>query len=68
MGDLMMRISILVQRGVICQSCGCEVSGEMTGSPRSCAECASADASSEQPRDQLATGTRDSPKRSASLA
>lgn len=39
MGDLMIRISLLVQRGVLCQSCGGEVGGEMSGSPRSCEAC-----------------------------
>ena len=68
MGDLMMRISLLVQRGALCQCCGCELSGEMVGSPRSCSDCASAGTPLRQQRDQPATGTRDSPKRSASSA
>lgn len=68
MGDLMMRISLLVQRGGLCQCCGCEMAGDMTGSPRSCSDCDSADSPLIQQRDQPATGTRDSPKRSASSA
>jgi hypothetical protein len=68
MGDRMMRISLLVQRGVICQRCGCEVAGEMTGSPRSCADCAPADASGHEPGHQRVTAMRDSPKRSANPA
>lgn len=39
MGDLVMRISMFVQRGLICQRCGIEIDGEMTGSPRSCPDC-----------------------------
>lgn len=39
MGDLVMRISVFVQRGFICQRCGVEIDGEMTGSPRCCTAC-----------------------------
>lgn len=39
MGDLVMRISVFVQRGFICQRCGIEIDGEMSGSPRSCTVC-----------------------------
>jgi len=34
-----MRISMLVQRGCICQCCGVELDGEMSESPRSCDAC-----------------------------
>jgi hypothetical protein len=39
MGDLVMRISVFVQRGFICQCCGVEIDGEMTGEPRRCSRC-----------------------------
>ena len=39
MGDLVLRVSLLVQRGWACQQCGCEIDGDMTGSPRACATC-----------------------------
>lgn len=39
MGDLVMRISMLIQRGYICQCCGVELGGEMCESPRSCDSC-----------------------------
>ena len=70
MGDLMIRISLLVQRGAICQSCGCELHGDMTGSPRSCTECAcsTVDGNLSRSRNHTASATRDSPKRSASPA
>ena len=44
MGDLVMRISVFVQRGLICQCCGKEIDGEMTGAPRKCSTCSSPDA------------------------
>lgn len=70
MGDVMMRISLLVQRGAICQSCGCELHGEMTGLPRSCTDCSHSPNDESLPRspDQTALATGDSPKRSASSA
>lgn len=70
MGDLMMRISLLVQRGVLCQSCGCELHGEMTGSPRACTDCAPSpvDEDLSRSRNQTASATRAAPKRSASSA
>ncbi len=39
MGDLVMRISVFVQRGFICQRCGTEIDGEMSGEPRCCSVC-----------------------------
>ena len=39
MGDLTLRISMLVQQGHICQTCGDEVDGQITGKPRYCCEC-----------------------------
>ena len=39
MGDLVMRISMFVQQGLICQRCGVEIDGQMTGIPRSCRNC-----------------------------
>jgi hypothetical protein len=39
MGDLVMRISMLVQRGLICQCCGVEIDGQLTESTRSCDAC-----------------------------
>lgn len=39
MGDLVMRISVFVQRGFICQCCGVEIDGELTGEPRRCPAC-----------------------------
>ena len=44
MGDLVMRISVFVQRGFICQRCGIEIDGEMSGQPRSCCQCSELDA------------------------
>ncbi|MFM7164487.1 MAG: hypothetical protein ACKO3T_04525 [Planctomycetaceae bacterium] len=34
-----MRISVFVQRGFICQACGVEIDGQMTGEPRRCPHC-----------------------------
>ena len=53
MGDLMIRISLLVQRGVLCQSCGDEVGGEMSGSPRSCEACRTRGSEEIIPRSQV---------------
>ena len=39
MGDLVLRVSLLVQRGWACQRCGCEIDGRMTGTPRECRIC-----------------------------
>lgn len=39
MGDLVLRVSLLVQRGWACQRCGSEIDGRMTGSPRECRIC-----------------------------
>ena len=39
MGDLTLRISMLVQQGYICQTCGDEIDNEITGSPRYCGKC-----------------------------
>ena len=39
MGDLTLRISMLVQQGYICQTCGDEIDNEITGSPRYCDKC-----------------------------
>ncbi|MBL8818103.1 MAG: hypothetical protein JNL58_18900 [Planctomyces sp.] len=44
MGDLVMRISTFVQRGFICQRCGIEIDGELTGEPRTCQCCEELDA------------------------
>jgi len=48
MGDLVMRISMLVQRGFICQRCGVEMDGEMTESPRSCRSCEELEAANQR--------------------
>lgn len=40
MGDLVLRTSLLVQRGYLCQSCGVELAEEPAGRPRSCDSCA----------------------------
>ncbi len=50
MGDLVMRISVFVQRGFICQCCGTEIDGEMTGTPRKCQTCDSDDSTSGESR------------------
>ncbi len=34
-----MRISLFIQRGLICQRCGVEIDGEVTGAPRICTDC-----------------------------
>lgn len=39
MGDLVLRVSLLVQRGWACQVCGWEIDGQMTGVPRRCLNC-----------------------------
>jgi len=39
MGDLFLRVSLLIQRGFVCRSCGTEIDGEVTGAPRVCASC-----------------------------
>lgn len=39
MGDLALRVSLLVQRGLACEQCGSEIDGQMTGTPRSCRAC-----------------------------
>jgi hypothetical protein len=39
MGDLALRISLLVQRGYICQSCGDQIDGELHHAPRRCQRC-----------------------------
>ena len=44
MGDLVLRISTFIQRGFICQRCGTEIDGEMTGEPRACLPCQDLDA------------------------
>lgn len=44
MGDLVLRISTLIQRGFLCQRCGCEIDGDLTGEPRACKLCAELDA------------------------
>ncbi|MFN5742525.1 MAG: hypothetical protein ACK5A1_13155 [Planctomyces sp.] len=48
MGDLVMRISVFVQRGFICQCCGVEIDGEMTGEPRRCLRCEESHSKPEQ--------------------
>ncbi len=44
MGDLVLRISTLIQRGFLCQRCGCEIDGDLVGEPRSCKPCDELDA------------------------
>ena len=44
MGDLVMRISVFIQRGLICQRCGIQIDGEISGHPRSCPACLDLDA------------------------
>lgn len=39
MGDLVLRVSLLVQRGWACSECGSEIDGQMTGGPRQCRAC-----------------------------
>lgn len=39
MSDLFLRVSLLIQRGFVCQSCGTEIDGEVTGAPRKCIAC-----------------------------
>ncbi|MFN0054778.1 MAG: hypothetical protein ACKV0T_21610 [Planctomycetales bacterium] len=55
MGDLMLRVSLLVQRGYACETCGREIDGQMTGAPRSCLICAVGDdgVAATQARDKL---------------
>jgi len=56
MGDLVMRISMLVQRGFICQRCGIELDGEMSDSPRSCRSCEELDEANQ--REEMETPAR----------
>ncbi len=59
MGDLVMRISVFVQRGFICQRCGIEIDGEMSGHPRSCCQCLELDsAGSTESADCESTSSR----------
>lgn len=39
MGDLVLRVSILVQQGFICRRCGFDLPGDPAGEPSSCASC-----------------------------
>jgi hypothetical protein len=48
MGDLVMRISMLVQRGFICQHCGVEIDGEVAETTRSCDTCHELESASQQ--------------------
>ena len=41
MGDLVLRVSVLVQQGYMCQCCGAELSGDPAGKPVSCTACRS---------------------------
>ena len=41
MGDEVLRVSLLVQRGQICQACGETIEDELEGHPRRCSECSS---------------------------
>lgn len=43
MGDLALRVSLLVQRGYLCSRCGVEIDGEMAGMTRVCNVCLSHD-------------------------
>ena len=56
MGDLVMRISMLIQRGYICQCCGVELDGEMSEGPRSCDSCRELEAANQ--RENLETPAR----------
>ena len=44
MGDLVIRISLMVQRGYICSACGVEIDGQYSDMVRKCASCKGADA------------------------
>ena len=48
MVDLVMRISMLIERGFICQHCGVEIDGALTESVRSCGTCQAAALVSEE--------------------
>ncbi len=50
MGDLVMRISMLIQRGFLCQQCGAEIDGEMCEIIRSCQSCEELEAANERER------------------
>ncbi len=39
MGDTVLRTSLLVQRGFICQACGAGLPEEAEGRPRTCRSC-----------------------------
>ena len=56
MGDLVMIISMLVQRGYICQRCGVEIDGEMTEMTRSCETCQEIEAANR--REEMETPAR----------
>jgi len=56
MGDLVMRISMLVQRGFICQRCGVEIDGDVAETTRSCESCCELEGTSQ--RNDLETPAR----------
>lgn len=39
MGDLVIRISLMVQRGYICSACGIEIDGQYSETIRQCCDC-----------------------------
>lgn len=39
MGDQVLRISLLVQRGCLCKECGTQIDGNLHYEPRRCARC-----------------------------
>jgi len=39
MGDLVLRVSLLVQRGYLCSSCGVVIDGELSPEKRVCSRC-----------------------------
>ena len=39
MGDEVLRISLLVQRGYLCKQCGVEIDRKLHGEPRLCDRC-----------------------------
>jgi hypothetical protein len=39
MGDIVMRISMMIQQGYLCQRCGVELDGQITDCVRSCSSC-----------------------------
>ena len=39
MGDLVLRVSLLVQRGYLCESCGVVIDGDLAQQKRSCSTC-----------------------------